>query len=581
MPKHKPVFVPLFLDRYGSREGELWHAECLHCQSPLAVSLVCGSCQTLAPRYVTTHAGAASRTGSVSGISKANVTSTQQQASQGQVTLDPRETGVMVTGMKAKDGGVQMQHRTEALSPYEGLEEKEDNRGAYSDGEDYDGDTDVDSLCAEPQLPEHSKSAKCINSTIDLKPISKGEVSDCGKLNLVEKSSYECEQCSKICHSLNILLAHMEKEHGMKDNQSVMYEMLEKEEGVLFQCRECGKTFPTRGRVQSHAVSHSSVMPHCCEFCDRQFKLSSALRVHKINVHSGVKPFKCDQCDAAYAFNSDLTVHKRMHKEERPFVCCDCGLAYKKSNHLSGHRKRVHGSTKLTQSQQLLRCEICQKTFKFKSSWKLHMRCHNKKMQSCHIAYNKKRELTEPMKANDACHTCAKCGHFFSTEMLLQGHMQVHSEEKSFACIHCSKNFKFKRDLFAHRKTEHWRTTQKENPYKCEQCDSSFRYKTELTKHKRIHKDERPHACGECGAKFKRSAHLRMHENGHEDMRNAVCHICGKCCLGLKSLAMHIKMRHNIDHMVQLLHCLFLLFSYVKKKQLQGNKYLHWLFFYS
>ena len=345
------------------------------------------------------------------------------------------------------------------------------------------------------------------------------------------------------------------EEHGVEDTQSEMYKVLEREEGILFECRECGKVFPTRSRVRSHAVIHSSVMPYCCEFCERRFKLSSALRVHKINIHSGIKPFKCDQCDASYAFNADLNVHKRMHKEERPFSCSDCGLSYKKSNHLSGHRKRVHGPTKLTPPRQLVRCEVCQKMFKFKSSWKLHMRCHNTTTQSCvqcNTAYSNKRELTEHMRSHDMCHTCTKCGKGFYKKTLLQKHMQAHSEEKRFVCSHCDKKFKFKSSLFAHRKSEHWGTEQKENRYKCEQCDSSFRYKIELTKHKRIHKDERPHVCGECGANFKRSAHLRMHENGHEDMRNAVCHICGKCCLGLKSLAKHIKMHHNIDHMVQL-----------------------------
>lgn len=551
------------MGRYSgsSREGEQWHSECLHCHTHLALSLLCASCQTLSSQSAATHTKAVSMAGQVTGDSKASVASTQWDKSQGQVTVGPMEADViMVTDMKAEDGGVE---RTGELSQCEDWEGMAVNRDNHIDGEDYDGDTDVDSFCTVPQLPKHSNSAKSTNTSTDLKPVSEpeGGVSDCD--GLVEKSSYECEQCSKTCPSSSILSAHMEKEHGMNDSQSVVYEVLEREEGMLFKCRQCGKLFPTRSRVQSHAVIHSNAMPYCCEFCKRQFKLSSALHVHKINIHSGVKPFKCDQCDVAYAFNSDLSVHKRMHEEDRPFVCSDCGLAYKKSNHLSGHKKRIHGSTNLTQAQQLLGCEICQKKFKFKSSWKLHMRCHNKKMQSGvkgNTAYSKKRELTvtEHMKAHDMCYTCTECGKDFSKKNLLQGHMQEHSEKKPFVCIHCDKCFKFKRGLFAHRKAEHWVTTQKENQYKCEQCDSSFRYKIELTRHKRIHKDERPYVCGECGAKYKRSTYLRMHENGHEDMRNAVCHVCGKCCLGLKSLAKHIKIHHNIEPMVKVLYCFYI-----------------------
>ena len=60
-----------------------------------------------------------------------------------------------------------------------------------------------------------------------------------------------------------------------------------------------------------------------CQFCSKEFKYVSRLRVHE-RVHTGDRPFKCDECGMSFTQSGSLHVHKRTHTGERPHKCKTC-----------------------------------------------------------------------------------------------------------------------------------------------------------------------------------------------------------------------------------------------------------------
>ena len=84
----------------------------------------------------------------------------------------------------------------------------------------------------------------------------------------------------------------------------------------------------------SSGVSHSGKRPFQCDDCDKAFKHSSSLVIHKMT-HSGEKPFQCDECDKAFKLSFSLVQHRRIHSGERPFQCDECDKTFRLSSFLA------------------------------------------------------------------------------------------------------------------------------------------------------------------------------------------------------------------------------------------------------
>ena len=97
---------------------------------------------------------------------------------------------------------------------------------------------------------------------------------------------YQCQLCQQYCADNQLLKAHL-KIHSDADK---------------FKCTEkgCGKGFPTKGRLNSHAKTHDSKHHVKCQFCDKVFNKKKNLAPHektcKDRPTPAVRDVKCKFC---------------------------------------------------------------------------------------------------------------------------------------------------------------------------------------------------------------------------------------------------------------------------------------------
>ena len=129
---------------------------------------------------------------------------------------------------------------------------------------------------------------------------------------------YQCQLCQQYCADNQLLKAHL-KTHSDADK---------------FKCTEdgCGKGFPTKGRLNSHAKTHDSKHHVKCHFCDKVFNEKKNLAPHEKTCKNrptpAVRDVKCDFCPKAFFHKKDLNYHL---KKKHPGRSCRT------------IRKRLHG----------------------------------------------------------------------------------------------------------------------------------------------------------------------------------------------------------------------------------------------
>ena len=93
----------------------------------------------------------------------------------------------------------------------------------------------------------------------------------------------------------------------------------------------------------SISSSLKKIKEHVCDQCNKSYKTSGALIVHKRS-HSGERPYICDICAISFSRSSSLVRHKRSHTGEKPHVCQICKKAYARRHQLSKHESIAHDS---------------------------------------------------------------------------------------------------------------------------------------------------------------------------------------------------------------------------------------------
>ncbi|KAK8393829.1 hypothetical protein O3P69_006864 [Scylla paramamosain] len=73
-----------------------------------------------------------------------------------------------------------------------------------------------------------------------------------------------------------------------------------------------------------------------CDQCDKSFNKQSSLARHKYE-HSGQRPFRCDLCSKAFKHKHHLVEHSRLHTGEKPYQCHKCLKRFSHSGSYSQH----------------------------------------------------------------------------------------------------------------------------------------------------------------------------------------------------------------------------------------------------
>uniref|UniRef100_A0A8D8PIG3 Zinc finger protein 91 n=1 Tax=Culex pipiens TaxID=7175 RepID=A0A8D8PIG3_CULPI len=295
-----------------------------------------------------------------------------------------------------------------------------------------------------------------------------------------------------------------------------------------YQCPDCGKQFKSRASLTEHVVVHTSKFS--CKECGTGFYRIKTLRKHQEKYHSKDSSapaplrLKCDYCPRIFPRHADRVQHYvRSHaqlyrsgkkapprktsastKLERPpssvkpaapatppaqLSCslCVTPLNFPNTNELEDHIEKLH-----TDKDGVLICLMCPKTFKSRTTLKMHVLNHQGKLP----------------------HECNDCGSRFDRKLYLDRHRQrYHNGTNSPAiitrlrCKHCPRTF-----LEAHQLATHTRSVHASNgtTIKREKLTPDPT-KTEAAPTPPPSRPELSFGCLQCGKDFPSPALLREH----------------------------------------------------------------------
>ena len=86
-----------------------------------------------------------------------------------------------------------------------------------------------------------------------------------------------------------------------------------------------------------------------------------------IKTEADEMPYICDRCDASFTELENLLIHQETHKGEHYFVCSECGAVFTLQEDINGHVKLHKGYSDKGKRNE---CDLCEKTFKTKISFK-------------------------------------------------------------------------------------------------------------------------------------------------------------------------------------------------------------------
>ncbi|XP_031629708.1 zinc finger protein 37 isoform X4 [Contarinia nasturtii] len=304
----------------------------------------------------------------------------------------------------------------------------------------------------------------------------------------------------------------------------------------LFKCLTCGKDFKQKSTLLQHERIHTDTRPYGCPECGKRFRQQSHLTQH-LRIHANEKPFSCAYCPRSFRQRAILNQHLRIHSGEKPFTCPECGKHFRQKAILNQHVRTHQGGAgaglqypayfkdakgnnhsvfggNLGSLQYLkpgqkgmlpdvlqqgrnagmplyVRCPICQKEFKQKSTLLQHGCIH----------------------IESRPYPCPECGKRFRQQSHLTQHLRIHTNEKPYGCIYCPRFFRQRTIL-----NQHIRIHTGEKPYKCGQCGKDFRQKAILDQHTRTHQvGDRPFCCPmpNCRRRFATEPDVKKHIDNH------------------------------------------------------------------
>lgn len=107
--------------------------------------------------------------------------------------------------------------------------------------------------------------------------------------------------------------------------------------GVKFyRCDFCHKDFPSRSRLKTHRLIHTSERNFICQTCGSSFKTMNCLKNHT-RLHNNVF-YNCDLCTSRFKGKHELRCHiEAIHLKKKDHICQICGKAFSRDKTLRQH----------------------------------------------------------------------------------------------------------------------------------------------------------------------------------------------------------------------------------------------------
>lgn len=202
-------------------------------------------------------------------------------------------------------------------------------------------------------------------------------------------------------------------------------------------CEFCERQFNYETQLSLHIIEVHGERNVECPICNRTFYNQKTLQDHIDGIHKKSKNYKCDFCHKLSTTASEHNRHVKYKHNNVPkvqVICNKCDKPFSSKPALNNHVKRLH-----TETSNLMKCDVCNKTvYKFDLS-KHKMTVHEKKFavrcKKCGKEFLSPKNLESHIKSiheNIRDHICEFCNQSFSRAWILGNHIKaIHDNVKN------------------------------------------------------------------------------------------------------------------------------------------------------
>lgn len=274
---------------------------------------------------------------------------------------------------------------------------------------------------------------------------------------------------------------------------------------------------PVENKKRNTATLRAGKMVEC-PVCKKHFRNLPALFTHFV-VHTSESPYECVHCKLSFNHRSNFYCHTSKYHPRQPGVS---GYVIKEGSIFASHTpwelmgysvSWVDATPTKNPRQSRHHCDQCRIRFASTDDLREHIETQHKPRE------------THP-------HKCSICAKSFTTKILLDIHMETHSEHGLLRCKHCAGSFRRPTSLKRHRKIcpslRNTREINDEEPAKKSGVLQMFkRRKSKRNALKgRMDTDGKPLVCQYCEKKYASRRGLQKHFQNHhkeEEIKDDDC----------------------------------------------------------
>ncbi|KAI5637196.1 zinc-finger double domain-containing protein [Phthorimaea operculella] len=307
----------------------------------------------------------------------------------------------------------------------------------------------------------------------------------------LELGNYSCPICKTIIASVESFTSHY-KRHMRR-----------------YECSICHKRTMDVKVMQQHyySIHEIQLKKYTCNICG---KVSNSIDTHRYHRDTHKARIECKECDKTFSHRAGLLNHRlTVHELHSDFPCEVCGKTFRWKTSLKRHLDK-HDESKYKNGIPAAVCEPCNIEFQSVSSYQRHLRNSLK-----HVSQNElssyQRHLRNSLKhvsQNELRFICDPCGKRFADKTKLRDHIEEKHLHKTYQCHICNKPSKNRVGLDQHIRNVH---KGRPNNKVCHYCGKAFPTKVQLESHIRSHTGERPYVCTLCPTTFSQQSNLYKH----------------------------------------------------------------------